>query len=226
MQAIGACAGSRSVEVDSSRIGMCSASGARTYDHSSGSRTSRSTPPCSSTSCAASSTEICFATPSVCPVIQTIESVLQQSCDQRVDDIVAGLAAGWYDGLGLVEELAQDVGGNVHRVATVSAVELEHHATVITWADAHRAVARRFLDAVPQEVTQDGPLAAGKGGMVRLRGQRQDHGERVVRVPQHSEDGEVPVATQAGVVDDHVSCDLAVHRVASGLQRKAAFRWR
>src|SRR3954454_24285114 len=117
MQAIGACAGSRSVEVDSSRIGMCSAPGARTYDHSSGSRTSRSTPPCSSTSRTASCTEICFATRSVCIGAQTTESVLQESGDQAVHDIVTGLAAGGHDGLGLVEELAQHVGGNVHGVA-------------------------------------------------------------------------------------------------------------
>src|SRR3954465_8053365 len=77
---------------------------------------------------------------------QPVLSVLQQSCDQRVDDIVARFTASRYDGLGLVEELAQDVGGNVHRVATVSAVELEHHATVSTRADADRAIAGRLLD--------------------------------------------------------------------------------
>src|SRR2546421_8585621 len=86
-------------------------------------------------------------------------SVLQQPGDQRVDHIVAGLATGRYDGLGLVEELAQHVGRNVHGVATAAAVELEHHATVLVRTDADRTVAGRFLDAVPEKVAEDGPFA-------------------------------------------------------------------
>src|SRR4051812_45496492 len=105
MQAIGACAGSRCVEVDSSRIGMCSAPGARTYDHSSGSRTSSSTPPCSSTSRAASRTEICFATPSVCPDLNRQPSGLHRW-------VVLGQPFGLFDRAGTKEaESAQRLVG-------------------------------------------------------------------------------------------------------------------
>src|SRR3954466_6863979 len=50
----------------------------------------------------------------------TSASVLQQSRDQRVDDLVAGFAAGRYDGLRLVEEVAQHIGRDVHGVATAA----------------------------------------------------------------------------------------------------------
>src|SRR5436305_5501187 len=54
-------------------------------------------------------------------------SVLEQPRDQRVHSVVTGFGPGRYDGLRLVQEVADHVGRHVHEVGLRLAEQLEPH---------------------------------------------------------------------------------------------------